>query len=73
MLGYLDIVSSMSHLILKGVNTSVVLLFDFNSFLKHYHYHCYNNRNIMISINHSIIMRTMKMRIYIYKYRFISI
>ena len=31
MLGYLDIVSSISHLMLKGVTTSVVLLFDFNS------------------------------------------
>lgn len=64
MLGYLDIVSSTSHLmlkgdivsstshLLKGVNTSVVILFDFNSLPKHYYDHCYNNRNLM-NINQS--------------------
>ena len=50
--GYLDIVSLISHLMLKGVNTSVALVFGFNSVLKHCYYQCYTNRNTM-NINQS--------------------
>ena len=51
MLGYLDIVSSISHLMLKRVIASIVLLFDFSFLRKHYYYHCYNNRDIIMNIN----------------------